>query len=321
MLDTVLDIQDLHVHFHTFEGTVRALEGVNLSLRYREVLGLVGETGCGKSVCGLSILRCVPEPGEIVGGRIFLGGEDLLSKTERQMRMIRGKKICMIFQDPTSSLNPVLKVGEQLMDVIKTQKPTDREARERAVEALKAVMLPDPEVTLNRYPHQLSRGMRQRVMIAMAISSNPLLLIADEPTTALDVTIQAEILRLIKKLQERTGASILLITHDLGVVAETCDQVAVMYAGKIVETGDVNSVLESPKHPYTIGLLDCMPRMAKDRPPLGFIKGFIPNLVDPPPGCRFHPRCSRIKDVCRSREPRLVEVAKDHCAACFLYQE
>jgi len=319
-LENILDIEDLHVHFHTYEGTVHALGGVNLGLRRREMLGLVGETGCGKSVCALSVLRCIPEPGRIARGRISLDGENLLEKTEEEMRAVRGSKVSMIFQDPTSSLNPVLTVGEQLLDVITTHQPLSaKEARENAVEILRTVMLPDPEPALKKYPHQLSRGMRQRVMIAMALSCKPSVLIADEPTTALDVTVQAQILHLIKDLQAKTETSILLITHDVGVVAETCDRVAVMYAGKIVEIGDVISVLERPKHPYTVGLLDSIPKVQKEKPPLGLIKGTLPNLIDPPSGCRFHPRCAQVMDVCRAKEPELVEVGRGHCTACFLY--
>jgi oligopeptide/dipeptide ABC transporter ATP-binding protein len=317
----ILKIEDLHLHFHTYEGTVRALEGVNLSLGQGEILGLVGETGCGKSVCALSVLRCLPESGEIVRGKILLNGENLLDKTEEEMRSIRGRAVAMIFQDPTASLNPVFTIGEQLLDVITSHQQVDaKEARERAIHVLRTVMIPDPEVALKRYPHQFSTGMRQRVMIAMALSCNPSLLIADEPTTALDVTVQAQILRLINNLREEVGASILFITHDLGVVAETCDRIAVMYAGKIVETGDITSVLETPNHPYTLGLLRSVPRMVKHRHPLGLINGFLPNLITPPPGCRFHPRCSQAMSTCKTREPSLAAVAKNHCVACFLYE-
>jgi len=320
-MEKILEIQDLHVHFHTFDGVVRALDGVDLVLNRSEILGLVGETGCGKSMCALSVLRCIPEPGEVVRGSIYLENENLLQKTENEMRALRGKRISMIFQDPTSSLNPVFTIGEQLLDVIVTHQSINvKEAHKKAVDILRAVMLPDPEMVLRRYPHQLSRGMRQRVMIAMALSCNPSVLLADEPTTALDVTVQAQILSLITYLRERTRASILLITHDLGVVAETCDRVAVMYAGKIVEIGDVSSVLEKPKHPYTIGLLDSIPKMANDKPSLGVIKGFLPNMADPPSGCRFHPRCSNVMEVCKVKEPRLVEAERNHCAACFLHE-
>lgn len=320
-MEKVLDVEDLHVHFKIYEGTVHALEGVTFSVMQGEILGLVGETGCGKSVCALSLLRCVPEPGEIVKGRIVLGGEDLLDKTEQEMMAVRGAKVSMIFQDPTSSLNPVFTIGEQLVDVIKIhQSISTKEALEKAAEILGTVMIPDPKAAISRYPHQFSRGMRQRVMIAMALSCNPLLLIADEPTTALDVTVQAQILHLINGLREKTGASILLITHDLGVVAETCNRVAVMYAGKIVEIGDVSSVLESPKHPYTVGLLRSIPKMIRDRHPLGQIKGSLPNLIVPPTGCRFEPRCDQAMDICRTKAPTLVSLEANHCASCFLYE-
>ena len=320
-MEQVLVVEDLHVQFRTYEGIVHALEGVNLAVNRGEILGLVGETGCGKSVCALSILRCLPEPGEIVKGRILLEGENLLDKTEQEMLTIRGAKASMIFQDPTSSLNPVFTIGEQLVDVIRTHQAIGaNEALKKAIEILKMVMIPDPDGAAKRYPHQLSRGMRQRVMIAMALSCKPVLLIADEPTTALDVTIQAQILRLINDLREKLGASVLLITHDLGVVSETCSQVAVMYAGKIVEIGDIASVLEKPRHPYTVGLLHSIPRMIRDKRPLGQIRGTIPNLINPPSGCRFHPRCDHTMEICKRKEAPLIDVGTGHRVSCFLYE-
>jgi len=283
-------------------------------------VGLVGETGCGKTVTSLSILRLIPSPGKIVSGEIIFKGEDLLKKSKRAMRDIVGKQISTIFQNPTSSLNPVFTVGEQVTRVIKLhQRVGKREAERRAVEMFNLVRLPDPEKMLKSYPHELSGGMCQRVMIAMALSCNPDLLIADEPTTALDVTIQAQILKLMEELKEKIDASILLITHDLSVVAQLCDRVAVMYAGGIVEDGNVNDIFKDPKHPYTRGLFDAIPKLGRRERGLRGIEGFVPDLLNPPSGCRFHPRCSYVMDVCREHKPASTEFTTNHLVSCFLY--
>ncbi len=320
MAGALVAVEDLHVRFRTYAGVVHAVNGVTFDIRRGEIFGLVGETGCGKSVTGLSLLRLVPPPGEITAGRIWFDGEDLLAKSEAEMRHIRGRRIAMIFQDPAASLNPVFSIGAQIIDVIRHHQPVGREeARRRAIEMLAAVGLPEPERLLHAYPHQLSGGMQQRAMIAMALSSGAELLIADEPTTALDVTIQAQILALLAELRERRGLSILLITHDLGVVAEVCDRVGVLYAGRLVEIGRTADVFRDMKHPYTQALLAAIPQPGSHGRPLPVIPGSVPTGLSPVPGCAFHPRCPAVMEVCRRERPPLVTVGRGHVVACHLY--
>lgn len=318
--NSLLDIRNLKTYFYTYKGVVKALEGVNLRIGANEILGLVGETGCGKTVTGLSILRLIDSPGKIIGGEIVFGGEDLLKLSENEMsERIRGKKISMIFQEPRSSLNPTYTVGSQISEAIRLHQRVDkREAMRRAVSILRQTGMPDPERIAGEYPHELSGGMAQRAMIAMALSCDPELLIADEPTSSLDVTIEAQILELIKDLISQFRASVLLITHDLGIVAETCDKVAVMYAGNVIEYGDVRDIFKRHKHPYTEGLLNSVPKL-KISGELYTIEGTVPNLITPPTGCRFHPRCPEASKKCSELKPPDVEVEPGHFVSCFLY--
>jgi peptide/nickel transport system ATP-binding protein/oligopeptide transport system ATP-binding protein len=320
--EILLSIRDLKTYFFTEEGIVEALDGVNLDIKKGETLGLVGETGCGKSVTALSIMRLIPSPpGEIVGGKILFEGENLLMKSAEEMRQIQGDKISMIFQDPTTSLNPVFPVGDQVGEAIQLHQQTNKALTwKRMVEALKMVRIADADDRAQEYPHQFSGGMRQRVMIAMMLSCWPKLLIADEPTTSLDVTIQAQVLQLINNLQQELGMSILLITHNLGVIAETCDRVGVMYSGNVVELADVDTLFENPKHPYTKGLLGSVPRPDRDLEDLVVIPGSVPSLIDPPSGCRFHPRCSATMEICHQEKPKEVMLGKCHRVACHLYE-
>jgi oligopeptide/dipeptide ABC transporter ATP-binding protein len=318
--DVLLDVRGLRTYFHVMDGTVKAVDGVDFKIRRGATLGLVGESGCGKSVTAHTIMRLIESPpGEIADGEVWFDGRDLLKLSDREMRDVRGDDIAMIFQEPMTSLNPVFTVGDQIGEAVRLhQKVGKREARDRAVEALRMVGLSAPERRARQYPHEMSGGMRQRVMIAMALSCNPKLLIADEPTTALDVTIQAQILELIKELQERTGTALLLITHDLAVVAETVQDIAVMYAGRIVETGDVEEVLLSPKHPYTQGLLNSIPSALKKGRQLSAIEGVVPNPFRMPPGCKFQPRCPYHWERCQV-EPELLEVGgPDRRSRCWL---
>ena len=319
----LLEVEDLHTVFHTDDGEVQAVNGVSFEVRKGETLGVVGESGCGKSVTAFSIMRLVPTPpGKILRGAIRLRGKNLLELGKEEMRRLRGNEISMIFQEPMTALNPVYTAGNQIMEAIQLhQKVGKREARNRAIEMLKQVGIPSPEQRVKEYPHQLSGGMRQRVMIAMALSCNPAVLIADEPTTALDVTIQAQILDLLKKLQEEMGMAIILITHDLGVVAEIADRVAVMYAGKVVEYGGVKELFHSPRHPYTIGLLDSIPRMNERKEKLSVIPGTVPSPTAFPPGCAFHPRCPFIEERCRSEIPDLLQVDDAYSVRCHRWQE
>ncbi|MFW6180168.1 MAG: ABC transporter ATP-binding protein [Spirochaetota bacterium] len=321
--ETVLSVRGLHTRFFTHEGVVRAVNGVDLDLARGGTLGLVGESGCGKSVTALSVMRLIPSPpGRIVDGEVLFEGTDLLALDERRMRGIRGARISMIFQEPMTSLDPVFTVGHEIMETLRLHRGLRGErAREAAVEALRTVGMPDPRTQLRTYPHELSGGMRQRVMIAMALACNPSLLIADEPTTALDVTIQAQILELIEELKERIGTSVILITHDLGVVAQMCDQVAVMYAGHVVERADVRSLFTDPLHPYTQGLRRSIPRLDVEVERLETISGTVPNLLAPPPGCPFHPRCPHCFDPCPDSLPPLREVRAGHFTRCFLYEQ
>lgn len=318
----VLEVNNLRTHFFTDEGVVPSVDGVSFYIDQEETLGVVGESGCGKSVTSLSIMQLVPNPpGRIVGGEILFRGDNIVKKSQEQMRKIRGKDMAMIFQEPMSSLNPVYTVGNQIAEsVILHQQVSRREAFNRAVEMLRLVGIPSPERRARDYPHQLSGGMRQRVMIAMALACNPQLLIADEPTTALDVTIQAQILDLMKKLQSEFHAAILLITHDLGVVAEMCDRVAVMYAGKVVEEGTTAELFREPLHPYTEGLLASIPRIDETRQDkLHVIEGTVPNLLHLPKGCSFAPRCPKAMDVCRREAPTLEEVGDGRKVSCWLH--
>ena len=317
---TILDVRNLFVEFDTEEGIVKALNGVSFSLKKGEILGIVGETGCGKSVTVYTVLKLLPmPPARIVSGEVIYKGKDLLKLDEEELRKIRGKEIAMIFQEPMTSLNPVFTVGKQLMDVILLHRKVSREeAKEIALKALEDVKMQDPELIMKKYPHELSGGMRQRVMIAMALSCNPEILIADEPTTALDVTIQAQILAIIKEMQSKHDMSVIFITHDLGVVAQLCDRVVVMYAGTVVETAPIDIIFKNPVHPYTRGLLESIPKMDKKQEKLRSIPGMVPNLVSPPPGCRYHPRCERfLKGLCDKEAPKLLEVEKDHFVACY----
>ena len=317
-MDEILRVEDLRVNFNTEDGVVKALDGVSFSLYRGEILGVVGETGCGKSVTARAILRLLPSPpAEIVSGRIIFEGKNLLELSEEEMRKVRGGGIAMIFQEPMTSLNPAFTIGEQMVDVITTHRGVGKEeAVEIAVKALEDVKMPEPRLILKKYPHELSGGQRQRVMIAMALSCRPKVLIADEPTTALDVTIQAQILKLIKDLQEKYSMSVIMITHDMGVVAQVSDRVVVMYAGNVVEIGRTRDVLKNPIHPYTTGLLRSIPRNGEE---LEVIPGNVPNLLDPPPGCRFHPRCRFAREICRIEKPTLRELGGGRSVACHVF--
>ncbi len=320
----LLEVRGLKTSFHMREGTVRAVTGIDLSVHRGEILGLVGESGCGKSVSSLSIMRLISPPGKIEAGQVLFDGKDLLTLPDADMRAIRGDRISMIFQQPSSSLNPVRDVGFQIGEVLETHRGMKRKAaRERALEMMRMVGIPDPERRLKSYPHELSGGMAQRVMIAMALACEPELLIADEPTTALDVTIQAQILDLMRRLQRETNTAIILITHDLGVVAEMCDRVAVMYAGEIIEETDTNTLFSHPLHPYTEGLIGSVPIIGKVKDELAVIPGVVPNLIDLPPGCRFAPRCRAREDYdvkpATSVHPELRPAGADHSVRCWLY--
>jgi oligopeptide/dipeptide ABC transporter ATP-binding protein len=321
IMPDLLQVKDLQTSFFTPEGEVRAIDGVSFEIGEGKTLGLVGESGCGKSVTSLSIMRLIPSPpGKIVGGEIFYRGRDLLRLNNEQMRKIRGNEISMIFQEPMTSLNPVFTVGNQIGEAIQLHQGLGkRETRKKTIEMLRLVKIADPESRVDSYPHQLSGGMRQRVMIAMALSCNPSLLIADEPTTALDVTIQAQILELMKELQQKIGGmALLLITHDLGVVAEQADDVAIMYAGKIVERSSTRAIFSRPFHPYTVGLLNSLPGIGglkKKR--LDAIPGMVPSPLNLPSGCRFRDRCPRAQEVCAQTEPPLEEKEPGHTAACY----
>ena len=319
----LLRVKNLTTHFFTHEGTVRAVDGVSFSIMKGQTLGLVGESGCGKSVTALSIMRLIPSPpGKILGGEVVFEGQNLIELSDRQMRDIRGNKISMIFQEPMTSLDPVFTIGHEIMETVRLhQGLRKQDAKKEVVEALRTVGIPDSERRVRNYPHELSGGMRQRAMIAMALSCNPALLIADEPTTALDVTIQAQILRLIDDLKSKYGTSVLLITHDLGVVSEMCDHVAVMYAGHIVEYTDIHTIFEQPLHPYTVGLNRSIPRLDAENERLDTIKGLVPSLIDIPPGCPFHPRCAHTMPVCREKMPELLDVGNGHLVMCYLFEE
>jgi peptide/nickel transport system ATP-binding protein len=318
----ILKIENLKTYFHTWAGIVKAVDGVSLEVREGETLGLVGESGSGKSVTALSILGIVPRPGKIVGGKITYRGENLLKKTESELQKIRGKEIGYIFQDPATSLNPVFSIADQLIEVIRHhQNVTKKEALEKAIELLRLVEIPDPEIKIWNFPHQLSGGMKQRIAVARALSCQPSLLLADEPTTNLDVTIQAQILQLMKSLREKLGMSMILITHDMGVVAGVADRITVLYAGRVCETADTRTIFYKPRHPYTIALLTAVPSLALRREKLAVIPGSIPNLIEPPTGCRFHPRCEFAEAACAKEIPPLTEIEPGHFVACIRWLE
>jgi peptide/nickel transport system ATP-binding protein len=315
----LLELRDLRTYFASDDGEFRAVDGVSFALEAGRTLGIVGESGCGKSVTALSIMGLVPQPpGRIAGGAVLLDGVDLLGLKPAELRELRGNRLSMIFQEPMTSLNPAFTIGDQIIEgILRHRKVSPREARERAIEMLRRVRIPAPEQRIDDYPHKLSGGMRQRAMIAMALACDPKLLIADEPTTALDVTVQAQILDLMRGLRDETGAAIILITHDLGVIAEIAQDVIVMYAGKVVERADVATLFADPQHPYTVGLLGSIPKLHADQQELATIEGVVPNPLDMPPGCRFNPRCPFAIARCRAEEPPLAEVKPGHFAACW----
>jgi oligopeptide/dipeptide ABC transporter ATP-binding protein len=323
----ILTVRDLRIHFDTFEGRAQVLDGCSFRLGTGDTLGLVGETGCGKSITAKAILGLLPvPPTRIVSGEILFHDRNLLALSEKQWERIRGNQIAMIFQDPMTYLNPVFSIEKQMIDVIQAHARhrnsaiSRSEAREKAIGLLDATHIPNPRVRIREFPHEFSGGMRQRVLIAMALAGDPEILIADEPTTALDVTIQAQILRLIKELVERFQHSVLLISHDLGVVASVCRRIAVMYAGNIVELTTIERIFKDPSHPYTKGLLRSIPNLSRREEKLVGITGSIPDFIDPPKGCRFHPRCPHAMNVCREVKPLLEEIAEEHQVACFLYE-
>ncbi|MDQ7027498.1 MAG: ABC transporter ATP-binding protein [Anaerolineae bacterium] len=317
----LLDIQNLHIAFDTSCGKLRVVNDISLVIEEGQIFGLVGESGCGKSVTSLAILQLIPKPGHITHGKILFRGDDLLAKSQREMQQVRGGKIAMIFQDPFTSLNPVFKVGRQLLDVIRQHHKIDKkEAKKRVLSTLDSVDLPDVERIFESYPHELSGGQQQRVMIAMALISEPSLIIADEPTTALDVTIQAQILRLLRQLCDERGISILLITHDLGVISEVCDKVTVLYAGAVVETASTDELLANPQHPYTQGLLAAIPQSAQKGQALQAIAGVVPANPGAITGCVFASRCPHVYDRCEHK-PSLFTIGENHQSACFLQEE
>jgi oligopeptide/dipeptide ABC transporter ATP-binding protein len=323
--DPLLSIDNLVVEFKTEDGIVHAVDGVSYELFPGETLGIVGESGSGKSVSTLALLGLIPlPPGRIVSGTAMFKGHDLLRLKKKELRRVRGNEVAMIFQDPMTSLNPVLTVGFQLGEAIKTHYPDQKDevVKERVIDLLRLVGVPNAETRYSQYPHEFSGGMRQRAMIAMAITNSPSLLIADEPTTALDVTIQAQVLEVMKRVQKETQAATILITHDLGIVAEMCDRVLVMYAGHIVESGDVSTIFRSPRHPYTIGLMNSLPKLTEDEEWLEPITGSPPSLIDLPPGCPFHPRCFLARERCRQENPPLAPVdGSEHKSACHFSDE
>jgi peptide/nickel transport system ATP-binding protein len=318
--EIILEVKDLRTYFFTEDGVVHAVDGVDLTVRRGQTLGLVGESGCGKSVTSLSIMRLLPMSGKIVSGEIWFEGVNLLTLPESEMCRYRGNRISMIFQQPTSCLNPVFRAGDQVAEVLQIHRGLSKaQAWQQAIENLRMVGIPDPERRALSFPHELSGGMAQRVMIAMAFATSPDLLIADEPTTALDVTIQAQILDLMREMKRKLQTATILITHDMGVIAEMADEVAVMYAGQIVEQSDVRTVFSDPKHPYTQGLLASIPVLGVVKEKLEVIPGTVPNLIDPEPGCRFAPRCSYRMDIC-AQDPVLLPVSENHRVRCWLYR-
>ena len=323
MKNPLLEVRSLTTQFFTEDGVVRAVEDVSFEIFPGEILSLVGESGCGKSVTGLSLLRLIPiPPGKIVSGELLFDGRDLMELEEKEMERVRGNDISMVFQEPMTSLNPVFTIGNQIVEALQLHQNLDKkEARKKAIEMLGRVRIPSPEVRIDSYPHQLSGGMRQRAMIAMALSCQPKLLIADEPTTALDVTIQAQVLRLLKEIQGEMGMAVMLITHDLGVVAEIADRVAVMYAGRIVETGPIEAIFGEMRHPYTKGLWESIPQLKEKRRRLNAITGQVPDPMNLPVGCKFHPRCYLMIDDCKKEEPPLYPVNGNHFSRCLRWKE
>lgn len=321
MSEVLLSIRDLKTHFFTSSGVIKAVDGISYDIYKGEIVGLVGESASGKSVSALSIIRLVPDPpGKIISGQILFKGENLLKKTEEEMRKIRGAKIAMSFQDPMTYLNPVFNVSEQIAEAILLHQNVEKnEAMEMAIKTMEDVKIPQPSERAKDFPHNFSGGMRQRILLAMATSCKPNLLIADEPTTALDVIVQHEILILLKELKQKLKSSILMITHDLGIVAQMADRVVIMYAGKVLETADVNTIFRKPKHPYTRGLLDSLPKIESDEKIIS-IEGDVPDPTNLPSGCRFHPRCSFAKDICKNEEPVYTMIDKEHYIACHRYE-
>lgn len=317
----ILKVENLSTHFFTDAGVVKAVDGNSFSINAGETLGVVGESGCGKSITAMSILNLIEKPGRIVSGSIKFKGEELVGTTDKRIREIRGNEISMIFQEPMTSLNPVFKVGDQISEALILHRNLSKdEARKKAIEMIDLVGMPRPKEVVDNYPHQLSGGMRQRVMIAMALACNPKLLIADEPTTALDVTIQAQILSLMKNLQKETQTAIMIITHDLGVVAQLADYIIVMYSGKIVEKAPVEDLFGDPKHPYTVGLLSSIPKADIDEDRLSTIEGAVPNPLELPKGCYFEPRCNKSMDICREKQPGMYKLDDRRHVSCFLYE-
>ncbi len=321
--DTIFQIKGLKTQFFTSKGIVPAVDGVDVTVKKGEAVGLVGESGCGKSMTAMSVMQLLKYPGRVVEGEILLDGEDLLKKTKREMDDIRGNKVSMIFQEPMTSLNPVYTIGNQVSEAILTHEKnvSKEEAKQRAIDIFRKVGIPEPEKRYSVFPHQLSGGLRQRVMIGMAMVCNPQLMIADEPTTALDVTIEAQILYLMNQLQKEQGTAIVMITHNLGVVAESCDYVYVMYAGKIMEEAPVRELFKHPMHPYTYGLMNSIPKMTESKEHLYTIKGLVPNLLHLPQGCRFCPRCDKAMKICTMYQPDLYETEDGHKVRCFLYNK
>ena len=319
----LLEVKDLKTYFYTDDGVVKAVDGVNFSVEAGKTIGIVGESGCGKSITAMSILRLIPDPpGKIVDGEVIFNGEDLTKVSDKRIREIRGNDISMIFQEPMTSLNPVFTVGYQIEEVLMLhQKLEEKEAREKAIEMIRLVGIPNPDRIVDEYPHQLSGGMRQRIMIAMALACQPRLLIADEPTTALDVTIQAQILELMNDLKNRLNTSIMLITHDLGVIAEMADHVIVMYSGKVVEDAPIGELFKNPRHPYTVGLMNSIPSLVKEGQRLDTIPGRVPNPLYLPKGCYFHPRCKYAVEECRHVQPELRNIGPGHKVACLRAEE
>ncbi|ACA41696.1 ABC transporter ATP-binding protein [Lysinibacillus sphaericus] len=321
--DTVLEVKNLQTYFYSSEGVAKAVDGVSFTLQKGETLGIVGESGCGKSMTSLSLLRLVPSPpGKIINGEILLNNTDILKLSDEELRKIRGNKISMIFQEPMTSLNPVLSVGEQIAESIRLHQGLSRkEAWQKAVDMIRLVGIPAPEKRAKQEPYQLSGGMRQRIMIAMALACTPDVLIADEPTTALDVTIQAQIIDIIQNLQKQLGMSILFITHDLGVVAEVCDKIAVMYAGQVVEEGTTDSLFEKPLHPYTNGLIQSLPKLYEDQEELSTIQGTVPSPYHYPSGCRYAERCPFATELCREKQPELLTIEPEKKVRCWMYSK
>ena len=322
--DVILKVENLKTYFNTDDGIVKAVDGVSFELHKGQTLGIVGESGCGKSVSNLSVMKLIPSPpGKIMAGKALLYGENIFDMTSDEVRRLRGNRISMIFQDPMTSLNPFLRISTQMVETIRLHQGMDRkDAKKKAVEMLQLVGIPNPGKRVDDYPHQFSGGMRQRVMIAMALSCNPEILIADEPTSALDVTIQAQILEIIKELTRKLGTAVIMITHDLGVVAGICDKINVMYAGKIVEEAPVDDLFHDPQHPYTRGLIKSVPRL--DKPHKGrlfSIEGQPPNVIDLPDCCPFHPRCKQVLDICRKKYPPETAIGEGRCVSCWLFKE